>query len=101
MPQELRSPDGDRWKLGRRWSNRSLPRWRLRSGAEYGFRAGMRSGFGAIEYGDSIFGGIAVAIVVGLAVFILLPLIGIALELALLFALLSSGIVGRVFLRRP
>ncbi len=50
---------------------------------------------------DSIPFAIGAAIVVALLAFFLLPLIGIALEIAFLIALLSSGIVGRVLLRRP
>jgi hypothetical protein len=101
MSQELRSPDGDRWKVGRRWSDRPLPRWRWRWRAERGAGAAMESGMTALDYGESVVVAIVTAVVVGLAVLILLPLVGIALELALLFALLSSGIVGRVVLRRP
>lgn len=51
--------------------------------------------------GDSIPLAIGVAVVVALLVFFLLPLIGVALEIVLLLMLLSSGIVGRVLLRRP
>lgn len=51
--------------------------------------------------GESIPLAIGAAIVVALLVLFLLPLIGIALEIAILIALLSSGIVGRVLLRRP
>jgi hypothetical protein len=51
--------------------------------------------------GESIPLAIGAAIVVALLVLILLPLIGVALEIAVLIALLSSGIVGRVLLRRP
>lgn len=50
---------------------------------------------------DSIPLAIGAAIVVALLALFLLPLIGIALEIAFLIALLSSGIVGRVLLRRP
>jgi hypothetical protein len=45
-----------------------------------------------------IIGAIAVVLVI---VFVLLPLIGIALELIVLFLLVCSGVVGRVFLGRP
>lgn len=51
--------------------------------------------------GDSIPLAIGVAIAVALLVFFLLPLIGVALEIVLLLMLLSSGIIGRVLLRRP
>ena len=45
--------------------------------------------------------GAAIAVLLAVVVFGLLPLIGIALEFAVLLALLGSGIVGRVLLRRP
>ena len=51
--------------------------------------------------GDSLPVAIGVAIAVAVLIFFLLPLIGIALEIILLLMLLSSGIVGRVLLRRP
>jgi 4-amino-4-deoxy-L-arabinose transferase-like glycosyltransferase len=51
--------------------------------------------------GDSIPLAIGMAIGVALLVFFLLPLIGVALEIVLLLMLLSSGIIGRVLLRRP
>jgi len=50
---------------------------------------------------DSLPVAIGLAIAVALFVFILLPLIGVALEIVVLLVLLTSGIVGRVLLRRP
>jgi hypothetical protein len=50
---------------------------------------------------SSIVASIAVAVLIAVRVFLLLPLIGIALELILVFVVLSSGIVGRLVLRRP
>lgn len=41
------------------------------------------------------------AVGVALLVFLLPPLVGVALEIVLLLMLLSSGIIGRVLLRRP
>ena len=63
----------------------------------------MEGGLEALSagVGDSIPLAIGIAIGVALLVFILLPLIGVALEIVLLLMLLSSGIVGRVLLRRP
>jgi hypothetical protein len=96
------SPGGDRWQVRRRWLDRPVPKirrslgetndsWALEGGLE-AFLAGV---------GESIPVAIGAAIAVALLVFFLLPLIGVALELTILIALLSSGIVGRVLLRRP
>jgi hypothetical protein len=97
----VQAPDGERWRVKRRWSNRSLPklkgRWRGRNG-EWAAEAGLETAFSAL---DSIVVAVVGGIVIALVVFVLLPLIGIALELILLFLLITSGILGRVVLRRP
>lgn len=103
------APDGGRWRVGRRWLNRSPPkpwtRWR---------RDRKRSDDGEVAAGwlpdamltgvDSL-GGIGLVIgalvVIAMVVFLLLPLIGIAFELALLIGFVMSGLFGRVVLRRP
>lgn len=54
-----------------------------------------------VDFGESITVTIAVVVVAVLIVFVLLPLLGVAFELIVLLALLGSGIVGRVALRRP
>lgn len=51
--------------------------------------------------GDNLPLAIAIAVGVALLVLVLLPLIGVAIEIVLLILLLSSGIAGRVLLRRP
>jgi hypothetical protein len=96
------SPDGDRWLVKRRWSNRPLPDVRRRWGKKNRDRAasaGLETAFWGLD--SSIVATVVAAVVVALAVFVFLPLIGIAFELILLFLLISSGILGRVFLRRP
>jgi hypothetical protein len=98
------SPDGERWQVRRRWLDRPLPDLRRRF-RQYREEAkdsdGSLDAFWVIDVADSLWVGIALAVVVILIVFLLLPLIGVALELILLLALLGSGIVGRVVLRRP
>ena len=100
--QIVTSPDGDRWQVKRRWMNRPLPDLRRRWGEKNRDRA-TTAGIEAVSFTimDSIVLSIAAGIVVALLVFVLLPLLGIALELILIFLLLTSGILGRVFLRRP
>lgn len=57
--------------------------------------------FSVIDVADSVWAGVVLAAALLLIVFVLLPLFGVAFELILLLALLSSGIVGKVVLRRP
>jgi hypothetical protein len=97
------SPDGDRWRVRRRWLDRGLPK------LGKGFRRGRKelgdSGFldGTLAFeglmGTAI-GLVAIGLAAAVAV-VVLPLLGIALELALVVLLLASGLFGRVFLRRP
>lgn len=101
------APDGSEWEVGRRWMDRSPPKlFRRRQSAE-GSDKGRWLDFAPVDFGgiDDFLGGIVVAIVaaaiIALFVFVILPLLGIALEFALLIVLLASGVFGRVFLRRP
>ena len=106
------APDGHRWRVGRRWMDRSLPdpRHRYREHREKIFGDDSGSGtldvltlpdFDLLDFDDSPVAAIAVAIGALLLFLILLPLIGVALELIVLLVLLWSGIVGRVFFGRP
>jgi hypothetical protein len=63
----------------------------------------VESGLEALSAGasDNIPLAIGIAVGVALLVLVLLPLIGVAIEIVLLILLLSSGVVGRVLLRRP
>ncbi len=83
--------------------DRSLPdlrrHWRRRSDG-----AALEVGLDAFSWADvtdSIWLTVAGAVLVALIVLVALPLIGVALELVFLIALFSSGILGRVLLRRP
>jgi hypothetical protein len=100
--QTLTAPDGDQWQVRRRWLDRPVPKIR-RSLPNVRDEVALESGLETLStgVGDSIPLAIGVAIAVALLVFFLLPLIGIALEIVILLMLLSSGIVGRVLLRRP
>jgi len=96
------SPDGDRWQVRRRWLDRPVPKIR-RSLGKVNDEAALEGGLETFSAGagDSIPLAVGMAITAALFVFFLLPLIGVALEIVLLLMLLSSGIVGRVLLRRP
>jgi hypothetical protein len=106
------APSGERWRVGRRWMARPLPNpWRKRRGKtgdrEGGERGSAWNWFDVPDLGgaDDALGGLALVIVgvvvAALVVFVLLPLLGVALELAVLIALSSSGVLGSVFLGRP
>ncbi|HEX6754236.1 MAG TPA: hypothetical protein VF093_11710 [Solirubrobacterales bacterium] len=110
------SPDGHRWRVGRRWMDRSLPdpRHRYRAHREkiFGDDNGggsldvlMLPDFDLLDFDDNPVAAIAVAVAVAIGALllflVLLPLIGVALELIVLLVLLWSGIVGRVFFGRP
>ncbi len=99
----MTSPDGAHWRVRRRWLDRPLPdlRKRFSEYREENTGEGMFDGFWFIDSGDSPWVGIALAAGVLVLVFVLLPLIGVAIELMLLALLLGSGLVGRVVLRRP
>jgi hypothetical protein len=101
--RQVTAPDGTRWRVRRRWLDRPLPdlRKRFSEYREENTGDGMLDGFWFIDAGDSPWVGIALAVGVILLVFLLLPLIGVAIELILLVLLLGSGLVGRVVLRRP
>jgi hypothetical protein len=98
----VNSPDGDRWRVRRRWMNRPLPTLRGRWGRQDGETAVKRGmDVVSIDPTESILATIAGFVLVVLIVFVFFPLIGVAFELALVFLVLSSGILGRVVLRQP
>lgn len=98
----ITSPDGRAWKVRRRWVEGPRPsllkRWRHRRKEVDGwdvldglFLADFVGGFGAI-------GG---AVAVGIVALVLLPLVGLALELVVLLLIVGYGLFARVILRRP
>jgi hypothetical protein len=87
----------------RRWLDRGLPK--LRRSFRRGRKEVEDSGLvdGAVGF-DGLAGTAIMLIAVAIAaaaVLVLLPLIGIALELILLLLLFTSGLLGRIVLRRP
>jgi hypothetical protein len=101
----VRAPDGRRWRVRRRWLDRSPPslreRWRKN---KEGRESDADSAFDLpweIDLLDGTTIGIALIAVVLLFVFVLIPLVGIALELIVLLVLFLSSVVARVVFRRP
>lgn len=100
------APDGTRWRVRRRWLDRPAPkpwtRWRRqRAHRDDGADVGSRGVEALLDGIDSLALAAAVVAALALVVFVLLPLLGIALELAIVLALLASAVFGRVVLRRP
>jgi hypothetical protein len=101
--QVISSPDGDRWRVRRRWMDRDAPNLRKR------FGRGRKESDGWFDLPlpdlfDSAAGLAILAatvIVLLLLFFVLLPLIGLLLELLVLFVVLSSGLFGKLLLGRP
>jgi len=83
--------------------DRPLPdlRSRLRANSEQAAGEGGLEALWALDLLDSPGAAIAVAVGTLLLFVVLLPLIGVAVELIALAVLLWSGIVGRVVLQRP
>jgi hypothetical protein len=83
--------------------DRPLPnlRRRFRANREEATQAGGIDAFGALGAADSPWLVIAAAVGVVLFIFVLLPLLGVALELIALLLVFSSGVLGRALLGRP
>ena len=105
------APDGTRWRVRRRWLERSR---RIRvarlgprrpTGEDLLDVAWMSDPSSLLDAADDPFAGLALmlgaVLLAAFAACVLLPLLGLALELAVPLVLLWSGLLGRVFLRRP
>lgn len=98
----VRSPDGRNWKVRRRWTERPVSRLRER------WRRSRREVdgedvFDGLMFIDGVegFGAIGAALAIGALVLLLLPLVGVALELVVLLLVIAYGLFARVVLRRP
>ncbi|HEX6152582.1 MAG TPA: hypothetical protein VFZ19_03580, partial [Solirubrobacterales bacterium] len=102
------APDGERWRVRRRWLDRQLPslrqRFRKKRESEPGTEPPIDLPLG-LDLLDGTLIGIAVVltviVVVFLFMFVLVPLVGIAIELIVLAFLFGSSLVGRFVFRRP
>lgn len=102
------SPDGDRWSVRRRWSERPLPNLlrRFRKNADEVEETGLIPGLGDLTSTPATvipegWIGLALAVVAVFIFVLLIPLLGLALELIVLLLVFWSGLAGRVLLGRP
>jgi hypothetical protein len=98
------SPDGERWRVRRRWMDRPLPdvRKRFREAGSERSPIDAYDGFWTMDaIGESGWTGVAIAVAVVLFILVFLPLIGVAFELILVLLVFTSGLAGRIVLGRP
>lgn len=104
---EVTSPDGERWVVSRQWVKGPKFHWgaRRRPRSEDLDKIDI-SPFDVID--DSLTGivlafaaVVVIALLVALGAFVVLPVLGIALELIVVIVLLGYGITARVLFRRP
>jgi hypothetical protein len=100
--KEVVAPDGGRWLVRRRWLDRPSADFRqwFRAGRRERVEEGFLQGLWSADWADG-WPAIALTVALILIVFVLLPLLGVALELIGVIFILSSGVVGRLFLGRP
>lgn len=102
------APDGGQWRVRRRWLERPMPKLRRSYKAN---RAEVTPGhildaapnldLGEAFAGDSPAAVIAALVLMVVVVFVVLPLLGVALELIGVLVLILAGLFGRVVLGRP
>jgi hypothetical protein len=100
LGRTVRSPDGERWRVRRRWTDKPL---QLRRRWIVGRREVAESSLDGL-WGLDLLNGASGLVAVGVAallVIVLLPLLGVALELIFLLLVILSGLAGRILLGRP
>ena len=99
----MRTPFGEEWRVGRRWSNRRLPRWRKARVGNVGPTDAAEAVFtipgpdGLDELGVAVLALVAITV----AAVIVIPLLLFGIELILLGLVIAIGITGRTLLGRP
>jgi hypothetical protein len=93
----VKAPDGARWRVRRRWLDRPLPNlWRrFKAGRDEGLEDGVLGSLPNTDWADGWWA-IAIPIALILIVFVLLPLLGVALELIALIFVLCSGLAREI-----
>jgi hypothetical protein len=97
------SPDGHRWEVRRRWADRRLPELRRR------FREARREkldgdalwSLWALDFSSGIVLTIGSLVVLAMLILVLVPLVGVALELGVALLLAAAGVLARLLLGRP
>jgi hypothetical protein len=99
---EVTAPDGRRWLVRRRWLDRPLPSLRKRFRRPRGEQVeeGVFEGLLNTDWSEGA-AGIAVTVGFLLVILVVLPLLGVALELIALIFILGAGLFGRIVLGRP
>lgn len=115
----VHTADGERWRVGRRWSSSWWIAWRRKRGKGDGFdlpdvdlptgggghhggggslnHGGGGGGFDLGDVGDDLVIGVVLLVVVVVVVIVLFPVIELLIAVLLLF----FAVAGRVVLRRP
>lgn len=96
----MTAPDGTQWRVRRRWLEQPQPdlRRRFKTNRKEAGESAEWLPFDGIDSPAALIAGV---VVVALIVLVVLPLLGVALELIGILIVLSSGLLGRVLLGRP
>jgi hypothetical protein len=98
----VKAPDGGRWRVRRRWLDRPWPSFwrRFKESRDEGLEDGVLGALPNADWADGWWA-IAIPIAAILIVFVLLPVLGVALELIAVIFVFCSGLIGRLFFGRP
>ncbi|MGN6255845.1 MAG: hypothetical protein ACTHO8_12825 [Solirubrobacterales bacterium] len=96
------APDGAKWRVRRQWLEQPLPDLArsFKTHRSKKTERGILNGLTFADFGES---GAAIALAIGIVVvvFVVLPLLGVALELIAVVFVLLAGLFGRLLLGRP
>jgi hypothetical protein len=100
----VQGPSGIRWRIGRRWIRRGLPRWRkVRVGKPAPGDAAEATLWSISDAGglDELAAGLAILVGVLVVAVVLIPLLLFGIELIIAGLVIAAGILGRGLLGRP
>jgi hypothetical protein len=100
-PRLVSTPNGQVWRVSRRWSRRQLPRWRKARVGRPGDSADTLLSIPDFGAADDIGTAILAALAAVVFVFVLIPLLLFGLELVLLGLAVATGMFARTLLGRP
>ncbi len=97
----VRAPDGSRWRVRRRWLERPAPDLKRHfEGVDEAAAKGATEG-ALNSVADNPLAAIVGGVLLFLVLIVLLPLLGVALEIVALIFVLCSGLAGRLLLGKP